>query len=69
MTRKPRNPRRASSDHDDPPTIREIRAVRRKLLRQAGGTVEGYFRLMAKMSASARPAPSTKAGKSRGKAA
>lgn len=31
---------------DDSPVVLEVRAIRAKLLAQAGGTIEGYFRLM-----------------------
>lgn len=41
-----RRPSRSSPEWADDPVVREVRAVRRKLLQRAGGTVEGYFRLM-----------------------
>jgi hypothetical protein len=60
MSRRPTTPRsRPSSDKNDDPTVREVRAVRRRMLRQAGGTVEGYFRLMDDM-AKARASSSSK---------
>jgi hypothetical protein len=36
------SPRRS----DDDPVVREVRAVRQKLWKQAGGTIDGYLRLM-----------------------
>jgi len=39
---------------DDTPVVREVRAIRKKLLAQADGSIEGYFRLMNDLAAKRR---------------
>lgn len=47
---RPRARRGRARDAGADPTVEQIREIRRALLRRAGGTVEGYMRLMEELS-------------------
>ena len=56
-----------SSDWPDDPVIEEIRAIRRKLWKEAGGTVQGYIRLIQNLAREAPAAKQVQKRKPRGK--
>jgi hypothetical protein len=66
------SPRRRNASRTDEPTIAAIRQVRRKMLKQAGGTIEGLRELVEREAARLRSSGDVgtrSAGRKRGRKA
>jgi hypothetical protein len=50
---KPRSKARRKASPEEP-TIEEIRSIRRRLLKEAGGSIEGYIQLLSEKAVAAR---------------